>query len=1346
LEKIVLNYETIFQSIKDLLNYIAVLNHFIMRIYLKLHLIILLIQGFLTAWAAPYYFKQYQVQDGLSNNIVNCCIQDNNGFMWFGTRDGLNRFDGYSFYVYRADSDQPHSIGNNNIQSFAIGPDSSLWIGTIRGLYKYIQLEDKFELIPFTKDLQIGKMFFNAEGELWLVLDRKLVKYNEHLDFQQTYNVPDNSPISTICITPLGKIWVALSNAMLYEFNEETGGFDGFDLYQDRPDVISKNITSIYPTPDGNKLFIGSYSGGVKLFDLQTRTSRDILRYDKNHVEITVHGFLQVNSDEVWITTESGLFIYNLKTDSYQQINSRPLDPYSLSTNALSCICLDNENGIWLGAYAGGINYYSPFQPFEKYYSYPGDNGLQGELIHDICTDDYNNLWIATEDAGINKLDRKTGKYTNYSPNNGEKSISHKNIHGLVADKDKLWVGSIYGINVIDIPSGKLVKTYNRSNSASWREHVVVSMKKLKNGKLYVGTSLGMFYYNEISDQFDFMPQFPNRYRIQCIHEDQSGTILAGTVGGGVYYYNSEEDNYGQIEHDTIGSYNSNTVNDIFEDKYNNLWFATLEGVWRKDSKTEALTHFSIHNGMPSNIMFKILDDSTGTLWISTANGLVSLDPETEEITVYKQDHGLITNQFNYNSGWKDDDGRLYFGMVKGMISFKPEDLKLHEKRMMVYLTNILIYNKTIGGNIPIYPVTFSDKIELNHDWSTFSIDFTALSYIAPNITEYAYILEGYESNWTYLSGSHRAYYTKLPPGQYNFKVKAANVSGVWNDVPTVLKIIITPPWWQSNIAKLIYFILIVACFIYLYHILMQQNKKEVLQSIKILENEKEKELYQAKISFFINIAHEIRTPLTLIKSPLDKVMRNTEVPKEVMKDLIVVNKNSDRLLALVNQLLDFRKTEIKGYSLNFVKTDIRVLIQDIYDRFKNAAEKDGLSFEIRIETGLRYAYVDKEACTKIISNLLTNAFKYARSFVLITLTFPEEEGLFVIDVSNDGESVPNDIKEKIFEPFFRGEDSAHKPGTGLGLPLAKSLAEMHRGSLTIEDSAELSTIFRLCIPVNQPNSIQLQEEERINPVIESSIYESDNSRPTILIVEDNVEMRNYIGSELNAYYNIITANNGKEALHKLEEYSIQLIVSDIMMPVMDGFTFLKDVKTNIEYSHIPVIMLTAKNTVQSRLEGLELGADAYIEKPFSLDLLLAQIVNLLTNRENIRNSYSQSPVVHLKSMAYTKADEHFLEKLNEIIQTHISNINLDVDMIADLMNLSRPTLYRKISALSNLTPNELIRIARLKKAAMLIMQKDMKIYEISEAVGFSSQSYFSRSFMKQFGMTPSEYATNNKK
>lgn len=391
------------------------------------------------------------------------------------------------------------------------------------------------------------------------------------------------------------------------------------------------------------------------------------------------------------------------------------------------------------------------------------------------------------------------------------------------------------------------------------------------------------------------------------------------------------------------------------------------------------------------------------------------------------------------------------------------------------------------------------------------------------------------------------------------------------------------------------------------------------------------------------------------------------------------------------------------------------------------------------------YAFIDKEACTKILSNLLSNAIKYARSKIIVRFETQDGER-FTIDIMNDGKPISEEIKEKIFEPFYRDDSSIHKSGTGLGLPLARSLAEMHEGSLTLEESPTGLIIFRLRLPVNQPNSLKLEEEKAevlTNPASERK-YVTQESRPTVLVVEDNTEMLHFIGQEINVHYNVVTAGNGEEAIARLQEYGIQLIISDIMMPVMDGFTLLKKIKTNLEFSHIPIILLTAKNTLQSRMEGLELGADAYIDKPFSMDLLLTQVTNLLNNRSNMRAYYFNSPIANIKSMAYTKADEKFLKKLNDIIDSHINDVNLDVDMIADLMNLSRPTLYRKINGLSNVTPNELIKISRLKKAAELILQGDMRIYEIAEAVGFNSQSYFSRAFSKQFNMSPSQYAKEN--
>lgn len=1293
--------------------------------------------------AEPYYFRQYQVQDGLSNNTIRCCVQDHQGYMWFGSRDGLNRFDGYSFRTFRNDSEEPNSIGDNHINALSIDTKGTIWVGTNMGAYSYNAEKEDFALLPFTRNMRITKIVSGRAGDIWLIGNGKLINFNITLDHVHTYTLPDNSSPTHLCITPLGQIWVSSHNGVIYELLESTGTFSAYDVFSHSTDIKSRSINCVYPTVTGDQLLIGTRTHGVKLFDINKGEYTDCFRYDANHLGLMVQDFLQIDSRTVWVATESGLCFYDLHSGDYSFIKKRPYDPYSISTNIIYSIYQDKDKGIWLCTYAGGVNYHSPYRPFRKYYTYPGENVLQGDLIHDICTDKYGNLWIATEDAGINKYNPVTDTYVNYQPLPGGKGLSHINIHGLVADDDRLWIGNITAtIDVMDITGGRIIKRYRLGRAGSPSQTLsIVNMKQLKDGTLLVSTSSGMFKYDEGKDDFEFVPEFPS-HRLQSIYEDHNGTLWAGAVYYGVYYYDPKTGKNGKFDHDTIPNTSSNTVNDICEDKHNNLWFATMEGIKKYDRQTQTTKRFTIKNGLPVNICYRIIPDDNGILWISTTNGLVSLDPESEKMTIYSQEHGLTTDQFNYNSGWKDPEGYLYFGGVRGLISFNPNEIKPVEEKSKVNLTSITIME---ADKQTSYPLHADRPVTLSYDRSTLEIDFSAMSYVAPGLIQYAYRMEGFDQNWTYPKHGHKAYYTKLPPGQYTFKVKAANISGIWNDEASGLQIIVQPPWWMSVTAKLVYGILLLGICFLIFSFFAQKNRKKVERSIKILENEKEKELYQAKINFFINIAHEIRTPLTLIKSPLTKVMENKDMPKDAESYLSVVNKNTDRLLSLVNQLMDFRKTEIEGYNLNFMKTNIHELIGDICDRFKSTAEQNGISLEMRIETLEKYAYIDKEACTKIISNLLTNAIKYAQSFILITLSFPEGEDMFVIDVSNDGESIRQEIKQRIFEPFFRGEGSEHKPGTGLGLPLAKSLAEMHKGTLEVLDSAELSTTFRLSIPVNQPNSIRFNEEERINSSQKrKEEYITDPSRPTLLVVEDNMEMNNYIGNELNVHYNVITAHHGKEALDMLAEHSVQLIVSDVMMPVMDGFTFLKTIKTNLEYSHIPVILLTARNTIQSQLEGLELGADAYIEKPFSMDILLAQAANLLANRENIRNSYSQSPVAHLKSMAYTKADENFLEKLNDIINEHMADINLDVDMIAEHMNMSRPTLYRKISALSNLTPNDLIRIARLKKAAELISQGELKIYEISELVGFNSQSYFSRTFMKQFGMSPTEYAKKN--
>ncbi len=1297
---------------------------------------------FATEAAENYYFRQYLVEDGLSNNNVACFIQDKHGFIWIGTRDGLNRFDGYSFRTFRDTDEGAKPIGNNWILSLAQDDDGNLWIGTFMGLYRYNEKEENFDMIPFCRNMRTDNLVFDSSNNLWLILDGKLVKYNIQLDDYQVYTIPDNGYLTSFCYTYTENIWLVLSNGMLYKFDITSGDFQGFNLFSHSVNYKVKRLTNIYQSSNRNLLFIGSTTHGAKLFDIQTSTYKDLMSKEVEKIEINVHGFVQTNSSDVWIASEIGLYIYDLKNDTCMLLNKRQNDQYSLSTNLLTALYKDKENGIWIGTYSGGINYYAPTQPFRKYYAYPEANGLKGDIIHDIITDKYNNLWIATEDEGLNKLDPVTNKFTHYTTQNGKYTISHKNLHGLIADGNKIWVGSMMGVDLIDIPSGNVVKHYNVGNNVT-----IVIMKKLPNGMILVGTSNGMFTYNSTQDRFETISEFPSHLRIQSILEDHSGTIWAGTFNKGLYYYNPKDGSNGKFQHDTISTNNSNTINDILEDENNNLWFATQEGVKKYNRQTNEITRYTVDNGMPSNFTFRILSDKKNNLWISTTNGLVCLNPQISQLKVYKKEHGLITNQFNYNSSWKDKNGKMYFGMVKGLISFYPEDLQEFDKTMQVYLTNMTVYDKAVKAQNTTIPVSFAKEIILKSTQSTFSIDFSSLSFTAPSMSEYSFRMEGLDDNWIYLKDTRSAFFTKLAPGDYIFKVKGSNLAGEWNDIPAELKIKILPPWWLSKIAILFYVILILVFLFLIIKIVLQQNRRKIEQSMKQLEYKKEKELHQSKINFFVNIAHEIRTPLTLITGSIEKVINNNDLPSSTRNYINIVEKNTRRLLTLVDQLLDFRKTELQGYHLNYVKKDIVPLLNENLYRFKDAAEQKNLSLNADVNIKELYVSVDEDAFVKILSNLLLNSIKYADSFISVKLYYLEGSENFVIEVNNDGQQIPKANREKIFEPFFRGENSEFKSGTGLGLPLARSLAEMHQGSLTLIDSEKEFITFRLQLPVNQEHSIVLGEVvQKPTRLVSNHKHEFsfDESRQNVLVVEDNEEMQDFVGNEINTIYNVFLASNGEEALKIMNNYNIQLVVSDIMMPVMDGFSFLKKVKTDIDYSHVPIILLTAKNTQQTKLEGLELGADAYIEKPFSISILLAQITNLINNRDNIRNYYFKSPIANLKSIAHSKADENFLENLNDIIVENISNTDLDVEMLADKMNMSRPTLYRKIKAISDLTPNDLIKICRLKKAAEFILQNKMSLNEISELVGFSSQSYFSRSFSKQFGINPSEYLHNN--
>ncbi|MCW8313414.1 response regulator [Sphingobacterium sp. InxBP1] len=1318
----------------------------------KLGLIFLLLIKCLCLWAQPYHFKHYQVEAGLSYNSVMCSLQDRNGFMWFGTKNGLNRFDGYRFKIFQHDPDQSGSLGHNFIYSLLEDRNGLLWVGTLKGLYRYDPTTEIFRLVEGTRDRVIYNLSIDSKGKVWFTAGNQLQRFDPHTGQLKSFDIDFHGVITSISIAVDDEVWVATSLGFLRRYQPTTGSFESYSVFDRSARPLTRWIEKIKATQDGF-LLVGTSSQGIKVFDTHQHTYRDLQMGGVDQTVLFVRDFLETGPDEYWIATESGVFIYNLKNNQSIHLESRGNDPYSLSDNAVYTLTKDREGGIWCGTYFGGLSYYpQQYSSFHKFYPKVGENSLQGYAVREIQQDNYGNLWIGTEDSGLNKYDLQTKTFLNLKPENS--GLSHSNIHGLAVIDDRLWVGTFeHGLDVVDIPSSRVVKQYKAGPAPNQlKSNFIECISNTSHNGLLIGTAQGLYRYNPRQDDFIMVAEVPGNKHYTTLLEDREGTIWAGTLRDGLFYYSRRTNESGSYVANTedTRSLSSNEINGMFIDSSHNLWVATENGLCVLKKGSKQFRRYTTKDGFPVSAFYKILEDKDKNLWVSTSKGLVVFHPAKGVVSVYGKTNGLLSDQFNYASGFQDVDGRMYFGSVRGMVSFWPSHFKESEFVPPVFITGFQIHNQEVKVGMQDSPlakaIDFTKTVTLNHQQSSFSIDFAALGFTAPEMMHYAFMMKGMDDHWTYLQSNRKVYFTDLSPGHYTFMVRASNNHKNWEGPVTSLQIIILPPFWVSSWAYVLYTLLLLA----LSYLLVRNYHRRVMarqqQKMERWEVEREKELYQAKINFFTQVTHEIRTPLTLISGPLEQLIQHNDGAQALSSSLAIMKKNTDRLLALSNQLIDFRKTEQLGFNLSFVQIDVHVLVKDIVQQFEAVIRERGIDMKLRLDQDCLIAFADAEALRKMVSNLLDNAVKYAFSSVRIRITADDHS--FQIVVANDGEGIPDKYREKVFEPFFRLESAKTKPGSGIGLSLARSLADLHQGRLELVSNNK-QTRFVLWLPNHQEQEYILGNGEPSPEPQGDLIWNKDKitqGLPAVMVVEDHLEVRRYISDVLSGQYSVIPVEDGPTALELLQDVSVQLIISDIMMPGMDGLQLCQQLKTDLEYAHIPLILLTAKNSLQARIDGLQSGADAYIEKPFSPNHLLTQVANLIITRDKIKNYYAHSPLAHIKSMAHNKADELFLEKLNERIVHNIGNTGLDVDFLANAMHMSRPTLYRKTKAIANLSPHELITVTRLKHAATLLAEGQYKIQKIASISGFSSPGQFARSFVKQFGMTPTEYMATLKK
>ncbi len=1309
-----------------------------------------------------YYFRHYGNDNGLSNNSVVACIQDRRGFIWFGTKEGLTRFDGFQNKVFLHNPSATNCLIDNFVTSLCEDKDGWIWIGTSKGVCYYIPDNDCFGTFD-PGNIKITDLPLDIRADnnncIWVVTFSGTLKYNKESKKLSIYPANKYFTPRNVYSTNTGEIWLTGTDGKIYKYDPQTDDFTGYKILTDQEISSSVRLINILDAGNG-RLIISSDKAGLRQIDLNTGKVTGLFGNDELFSNLIIRTTCLYKDDEIWLGTESGVYIFNLNTGFVANLQKVNTDPFSVSNNAIRTIIKDREGGVWIGTFYGGVNYLpQENKPFEKFYPTGLPGSLNGNVVREIRADSFGNIWTGTEDAGLIKFDLQTRFFSGFYHNQDKANIDSRNIQGVLVDDDELWIGTYdKGIYILDIPSEKITDHFEINDGRSGlRTNSFITFLKTSDGTIYAGSVSGLYLFNRKTSTFSFLDDVAAGTFIHALYEDSRGSVWIGTYGRGLYKYDrtagickkilSDKGDYEGLRNEQITS--------LLEDNDHKIWFTTEgNGFGFIEGPTDQIVRYVPGKDVDFAIFCAMLQDGTGDLWITSTRGLLRLNTTTNKFITYTKDDGLLDNNFSYNSAYQDKNGKMYFGTVSGLVSFNPADIKENTYNPPVYFTGFQVNGKeyfdNTSGSSTFRSIFITDRISLKHYQSSLSIDFVSPGFTSPNLTKYKYRMEGSDQDWVMISGNRKVYYTNLSPGEYRMRVLSSPDGEIWSQDEAVLDIKISPPFWLSLPAYALYIVISVFIIYTLLSFYLKKNTLEQQRRIDIIETNKEKEILNAKISFFTNITHEVRTPLTLIKGPLDRILKlGIKNSKDTEENLLIIKRNADRLLSLTNQLLDFRKTEKEMFRLNFITTDLYELVKSTYNLFLPYGTEKRISLQLHSSVDHYSLPVDREAITKILSNLLSNAMKFAESGVDLFLDpGTEKDDKIIIRVNSDGKLIPREFNEKIFEPFYQIDfDKPGEKGTGLGLSLARSLAELHHGRLFLDTAEKTCNSFVLELTKIQEETITRDIIQDVTGTGEHHEFEifgaPDNSSLNILLVEDEIEMGRFIAKEISSEYNVILTHNGDEALKALKKYNIIVVVSDVIMPAVNGYELCRQIKSNIEFSHIPVILLTATIHLNARIEGLDSGADAYIEKPFTTDLLMAQIVNLIKNRSLDRQKFINSPLTPFKSVAMNKTDEEFLKKLNSTLTDNFSKNDLSVERIGELLGVSVSTLYRKVKALTDLNTVEYIRLVRLKKAAELLSDGDFRINEISYLVGFSSPSYFSTSFQKQFGISPSQFVRN---
>jgi signal transduction histidine kinase/ligand-binding sensor domain-containing protein/DNA-binding response OmpR family regulator len=1354
---------------------------------------ILLLQSLAAFAQSEYYnFSRLDIHSGLSHNQVNAVLKDPDGFLWFGTTYGLNRYDGYFCRIFRRDHNDSSSLKDNNVVSLYELPGRKMWVSTVAGpcIYnpdteKFIANNDNYlhsiglpsgTISNIVKGKNNRYWFLYEDKGLFLYLaDDKIVK-----PFKQKAAQPSEK-ITSINETTDGKLWLVYQSGFLQEYDIQLDKII-FSTTALQKQNKGSNPYQLFVDND-NDIWLWSYNFGIFLFHPEDNT---ITQFNKNSSPTRLNSELvsrvvQDSNGLIWIGTDhGGVTLINKKNDfSTEYLLNNPNDPKSISQNSITTIYKDDQGIIWLGTYKQGVNYYNSNIVQFSYYHHQELNAksLQFDDVNRFVEDRIGNIWIGTNGGGLIYFDRKNNTFKQYlyDPKN-KNSLSNNVIVSLWIDHEGiLWIGTyLGGLNRFD---GKKFTRYrhNDNDSSSLTDDKVWEIFEDRDRNLWIGTLGGGL------DRFDRKTNQFNHYKsgqgvllsnyVSGIMQDRKGNLWIST-GSGIAFIEKNK-NTAVFYQDTKkkNSLSNDDVLCLLEDSKGRIWVGTKEGLNLFDEQKKEFQTFTVSNGLPDNIILNILEDNHQTLWISTPNGLCKAIPHQDNKQIvlsvinYDATNNLQDREFNDNAALKTRTGELIFGGPSGFNIINPASIGKPVYHPKIVFTGFQILNKNVEpgelvNNRVLLKRSLSQvqSIDLKYKENVFSIDFASLDFSHTAYDKYAYMLKGFNEDWLYADGNQRrATYTNLSPGHYVFNVKVLTGAGLWSDVKT-LQINIEPPLWRTPVAYIIYLLIATGLFLLIRRITLDRihMRFEVQQQRR--EAERVHALEQLKTKFFTNVSHEFRTPLSLIIAPLDKMIKHA-TGEEQVKQLNLVQRNAKRLLNLVNQLLDFRKMEVQEVKLHPSIGDIIRFCRETSYSFADIAEKKKIQFSFSSDTDSLEVYFDKDKVEKILFNLLSNAFKYTydSGMVSVGLMYKppannEPDGTLTIEVKDSGIGIPADQHEKIFERFFQTDvpESMVNQGTGIGLAITKEFVKLHNGIITVKSEPGQGTCFTVLLPAKKfyvPSGQTLTQptfsEEAEQIIAEES--KKGNKKKTIIIVEDNEELRFYLKDSLKGQYHIEEATNGKEGWEKIKLLNPDLVISDIMMPLMDGVELARKIKTETLTAHIPVILLTAMGSEEKQLEGLKAGVNDYITKPFTFEILASRINNLLAQQKLLQKRFQKQIEVNPGEVTITPVDEKFLKQALEIIEKQIDNPEFSVDEFSKEMFMSRVTLYRKIHSLTGKSPLDFIRSIRLKRAVQLLDKSGMSISEIAYQVGFNDPKIFRKFFKEEFRITPSEYMANLK-